>query len=122
MFGLITFLESFIKVTILNQNFMATSIKVDAVHAHALPVREVHFPIDMVDSQLLGGVRNTCRDYDFAVLAIKVCRLNGSIICRRDTHVAPEHATLRQADINAIRHGKVVSQLPHVFAICGRGI
>lgn len=45
----IALLSRFIEIPSLNQNFMTTPVKVDAVHTHALPVREVDLLIGMID-------------------------------------------------------------------------
>lgn len=74
MLCLITLPGGVIEVPSLNQNFVAASTKVDAVHAHAL-VREVDLLFDMVDSQLLGGMNNARWDNDNAIRSIELCRL-----------------------------------------------
>lgn len=62
---------------------------------------------------------NTCFDNDLAVGTIEICRVNGPIIFRRNAHIAPEHATFRNADANAIWQWEVVGEFPHVFTISG---
>jgi hypothetical protein len=75
MLCLITLLGGVIEVSSLNQNFVAASIKVDAVHAHALSVREVDLLFDMGDGQLLEGMNNARWENDLAIRSIELCRL-----------------------------------------------